>query len=585
MPTVGSAESVDTTDDAAAYNELAQASIPEMMDVCCRDMVLRDRNKLVYPHWVGSFNTLTNGLAATGDGPGVAWSDGATALAAANRYYAGEDLTNTSAAPNAYTTGAQGGITPSILYHQLGIAQGNAWAPTTRGASPGVGYDQFKALFAPLQGYKYDPFKMRLKFQIIRKRTYYNTSNVLQTVHHYLLSRKRHQVYGYNLTDDSKVTPASESIRQCMGDAWQTLDVLPYRDLGRMQYNAAQGDQAAAATGYYRPQSAAVFFVDGKTSAEDAVLQITQAGEVYKKFAHYRHMGMSTQWLRAIYMRPPGLPGTVDFYPNKAHDQSFFGQATLSGMYPWDSIGDHQQNALPSNAIKWGQSQYQQTDAIGPILDSEPDIIDWTLNPTFTPLKNPFLKRLFRIHEKRMVLPPGGTQTVTHRTRSKRGGINLWHSGSIRDVRFFYAPDVDGVSPYGSKVAPSHLEWMNAVFPYRNPYAHDWKPPATVYATKRRNGFQTSDLWVTVRGQMAYSTDGGSPPALSLNYAPGTVVYRERTIIKCKVVSYGRQMVTGGKSFYLNELAPSTTLASYHATNPTVQPTAPAFSVIPPAVA
>lgn len=584
MPTVGSAESVDTTADADAYNELAQASIPEMMDVCCRDMVLRDRNKLVYPHWVGSLNMLTNGLAATGEGPSVAWADptAAVAPAAANRYYAGEDLTNANAGPNVYSTPAQNSITPPILLNQAATTQGSAWAPVTRGSSPGVGYDQFKALFAPLQGYKYDPFKMRLKFSIVRKRTYYNTSNVLQTVHHYLLSRKRHQVYGYNLTDDSKVTPASEGIRQSMGDAWQTLDVLPYRDLGRLQYNAAQGDQAAAATGYYRPQSAAVFFVDGKTAAEDAVLQITQAGEVYKKFAHYRHIGMSSQWLRSIYTRPPGLPGVVDFAPNQVPDQAFFGQATLSGIYPWDTVGYHSQNSIPSEVTRH-QSQRAPYDEIGPNDDSTGP--DWTLNPTWTPLKNPFLKRLFRIHEKRMVLPPGGTQTVTHRTRCKRGGVNLWHSGAIRDVRFFYAPDVDGVSPYGSKVAPSHLEWMNAVFPYRNPYAHDWKPPSTVYATKRRNGFQTSDLWVTVRGQMAYSTDGGTPPNLSLNYAPGTVVYRERTIIKCKVVSYGRQMVTGGKSFYLNELAPSTTLSSYHATNPTVQPTAPAFSVIPPAVA
>lgn len=554
------------------------------MDVCCRDMVLRDRNKLVYPHWVGSMNLLTNGAAATGDGPSIAWADptGAVAPAAANRYYAGEDLTNTSAGPNAFTTGAQGGITPGLLYHQLGIAQGSAWAPTDRGTSPGVGYDQFKALFAPLQGYKYDPFKMRLKFQLIRKRTYYNTSNVLQTVHHYLLSRKRHQVFGYNLTDDSKVTPATELQRLAMGDAWQTLDVLPYRDLGRMQYNAAQGDQAAAATGYYRPQSAAVFFVDGKTPAEDAVLQITQAGEVYKKFAHYRHIGMSTQWLRSTYLRPPAVPGTVDFFPNKPHDQAFYGQSTLDDYFPWDSIGYHQQTALPSQAVIRGQSQYDASGLIGPITTGT---VDWTLSPVWTPLKNPFLKRLFRIHEKRMVLPPGGTQTVTHRTRSKRGGINLWHSGCIRDVRFFYAPDADSASPYGSKVSPSHLEWMNAVFPYRNPYAHDWKPPATVYGVKRRNGFQTSDLWVTVRGQMGYSSDGGSPPSLSLNYTPGTVIYRERTIIKCKVVSYGRQMITGGKTFYRNQLAPSTTLSSYHATNPTVQPTAPAFSVIPPAVA
>lgn len=551
-----------------------------MMDVCCRDMVLRDRNKLIYPHWVGSLNMLTNGLAATGEGPSVAWADptAAVAPAAANRYYAGEDLTNANAGPNVFSTPAQNSITPPLLVQQAATTQGSAWAAVTRGASPGVGYDQFKALFAPLQGYKYDPFKMRLKFQIIRKRTYYNTSNVLQTVHHYLLSRKRHQTYGYNLTDDSKVTPATELQRLSMGDAWQTLDVLPYRDLGREYYNAAQGDQAAAATGYYRPQSAAVFFVDAKTNAPDAVLQITQAGEAYKKFAYHRHIGMSTQWLRSIYLRPPGIPGTIDFFPNKPHDQAFFGQTTLNHNYPWDSIGVHEQFPLPAS----GQSQNQDTvaDGIGPTSAD----LDWTISPVWTPLKNPFLKRLFRIHEKRMVLPPGGTQTVVHRTRSKRGGVSLWHSGCIRDVRFFYGPDVDTVSPYGSKVSPSHLEWMNAVFPYRNPYAHDWKPPATVYGVKRRNGFQTSDLWVTVRGQMGYSTDGGSPPSLSLNYTPGTVVYRERTIIKCKVVSYGRQMVTGGKTFYRNQLASSTSLSSYHATNPTVQPTAPAFSVIPAAV-
>lgn len=550
-----------------------------MADVCCRDMILRDRQKLLYPHWVGINPMVTSGATGAGTGPSVAWADptGAVAPAAANRYNASSDLSTTpNSGPNMYTIPGTNSVAPVWMAHQARTSSGG-WAPQSRGDSPGVGYDQFKALFAPLQGYKYDPFKMRLKFQIIRKRTYYNTTNVLQTVHHYLLSRRHRQFWGYNLTDDAKVTPAPAAWRESMGDVWTTLDVMPYRDYGRMQYNASQG----SATGdYYRPRSAAVFYCDEKVDPDTAVLNVTNAGEVYKKYAHYRHMGLSTQWLRAIYMRPPGLPGLVDFFPNQVPDQTFFDQTTLSsvGQYPWDSIGYHFQQAAASDSVH-GQAQQVLYNAYGP--DTSTPV--WTEAPNWTPLKNPFLKRLFRIHEKRMVLPPGGTQTVVHRTRSKRGGVNLWHQANIRDIRFFYGPDQSAVSPYGSKVSPTLLEWMNAVFPYRNPYAQDWKPPLLVYAAKRMNGYQTSDLWVTVRGQMSYSSDGGTPPNLRLNYAPGAVVYRERTIVKCKVVSYGRQMVTGGKSFYVNDMYSGTTPANFASTNPTFQPTGAAFTVAPTA--
>jgi len=569
-------ESVDNTDDAFAYNEVEQASIPEMMDVCCRDMVLRDRNTLIYPKWVGMLGMFGDGTDTISTGPKVVYPAAPT-YNPAEHYDAlsGPMDFEPERAPQAavYHRWQR----PAAILHQGSIVSDTkAWDPVSDGANPDVGYDRYKALFAPLQGYKYDPFAMRLKFKIIRKRWYYNTTNVVQQVQHYLLSRKHKQNWGKDLTDDSKVTPLPDEYRACMGDVWTVLDVLPYRDMGRMQYNAAQGLDK---TTYYRPQSAAVFFADGKTFPEDAVLQITQAGEVYKKFAHVRHIGMSTQWLRAIYARPPAIPGTVSFYPNGPADQGFYDQSTLSGNYNWDSLGIHAQNSIPSVSGAYTQSQLVGQENIGPNPGSPP--FDWTLNPNWTPLKNPFLKRLFRIGEKRMTIPPGGVQVVTHRTRSKRGGINLWHSGSIRDCRFFYGPDDLYMKPYG-KVHPSHLEWMNAVYPYNNPYAKDWKPPLLVYAAKRQCGFQTSDLWVTVRGQMSYHSDGASPPSLAMNYAPGCVTYRERTIVKCKVVSYGRRRVTGGKSFYINELSPS--VGTYNATNPTVQPTAPAFSVIPPAV-
>lgn len=196
---------------------------------------------------------------------------------------------------------------------------------------------------------------------------------------------------------------------------------------------------------------------------------------------------------------------------------------------------------------------------------------EWSRSPHWRPDKNPFLRRLYKMRRLQAVLSVGGSATFVHTSRSSRRGVNLWAGGITRAMYFFQGPDVRTA---GSRVDPKFREWFQAVAPYSNPYYRKWQPPLPVYGTFKRDGYQTSDLLVLGLGQMGYENSTPAPPIVptGVNYMPSDLMFRERSIVKFKIVSYGRPVV-GGRTWYHNDMDPQTDFSKYLNTYPTAAPT------------
>jgi hypothetical protein len=545
-----------------------------MFDSGIRDMLAMDRDKSWYGHWTGVAplqRIFVTRATAVGDDPHIADVHGTTNnWVGLNRPFLQSGLTNDTligGGPVVSLTPAGTG-TPGTISHLAGLFTGPPVGVSGDGHYPNpapdtvTGYDGLKPLFAPQKAWKYAPFGMRLKFSIVRKRTYYNISNVIQSVRHYLMSRKRSQILALNINLAQSETGPNGTQQ---GDAWQVLDLLPARSFGRTGYNQPNGTAAPNSYGS-NASTAAVFFVEGNaddptnlSGAAQMVQNITTAGEYYRKFLWFRELPLQANAASSHLNYINSFGGNFSIAPRSTNHTTFYGTTVDTR----DTIGQFYQKPYAS-----ATAQTTPTDATaGTGLGPSGTVVDYSLAPNWNPQRNAFLKRLFKISRKSIELAPGQAATIVHRSRSRGRGVPLWNSGVMSKVNFF----TDRTTPQDGRDYSTY----GKAFPYNNAYTPDWMPPTGVYGTKRRNGFQTSDLWVTCIGQNAYDNQS-TMGTTKIGPTPGSVAYKERIIVKFRVCSYARPHV-GGNRWYNDELDSSTDVTKYASFYPTA---APAFSTI-----
>lgn len=550
----------------------AISSLGDMADAALKDMILMDRDKLLYPTWVGVDRLHPHGEAATATEinlpydakvPGTDYYDYDTKNGMQGITFGqGPEGRGTSASV------AEDGLAPALVSEQP-LFGTTAWAP---GGDAGVGYDKFRTMLAPTQGWKYAPFKMFLKFRLVRKRTYYNCSSILQTVSHHIMTRRRRQLF----TTGLGYADANVGVSQTQS-GFETLDLLPYGHAGRRDYNEGIN---TVGVNYIRNRCAVVHYIASLSSTEPkpetAFFDVAKAGEAYKHYAMLNEQPMSGRWLRSIYQRPPVLWGNLNYMPTQMNLNTFYGGTPDMSDSLQYTMALHENKPFASATVGtfFGDEAVAGNSAV---YNTNPFTVttsaaDYTRAVKWTPLSNPFLRRLFRIRSKTAVIAPGSCKSFVHRSRSRRRGVNLWSSGLVRSTNFFAGPDVKN---FGSNVEPKYLEWMAAVQPYGNPYHSHWMPPRPVYATARSDGYSTSDLLVTAHGQMGFEATASLPPVTStgLNFMAADLMYREHNVVQFKVCSYARP-VTGGRTWYRDDMDPVTNTQLYGVMYPTAPPEA-----------
>lgn len=519
-------------------NDILRSNVPCMFHAGLRDMLTNDKDRLVWPQWTGLAGTRPFGNAATDSKTDILYVSGA----GADHYQSQTAVTSNH--PSSAATRAN---YPAAAMEQYGFGGGIT-------ADATVGYSQYRAIFAPFKSWKYDPRGIRLKYKVVRKRTYYSISNVVQTVHHYLCSRRRSQVECEDLSDNSATTS-----KRATQTGMTLLDFDFYGAAGRTGYTDSM-DLTGAYSGAGKFTCAAHYCDEGRDPGT-AFFDIAVAGENHRRNGYLRFLNRDGAWAAAIHAGMDQRLLSFGYDVPSGADTTF---GTVTGTSVNDSLLTNRNIPYASSAIQ----QSAQVRAYGSIPGPDTEI-DYTLSPHWTPMKNAFLKRLFRISRKVIHIPPGGAATITHRSRSKRGGVSLMRSGVWREVLFYQSPDDRN---WGSTLNGVPDNFLFKMLPYAFPIGSGFKGPTVVYGTKRANGFQTSDLLVTVRGQMAFDPGVPSSVQTNLNYSGGNVVYRDHMVTKLKVCSYARPPLTGGKYHYSNYMNTSTAVADYKSWWPTAQP-------------
>jgi len=233
----------------------------------------------------------------------------------------------------------------------------------------------------PTRGWLYQPQGITLKFHQKMINTYFNPTNIMQYVTVTTMARKRSQLRDSSQSSDGEIV---DSFNFDLSENY-----VPFHGLTGPQ-SKAQMNMVVFAPELDRG-------ID-----DDHVLSIARAGERIRRWAWprtSRYDGMQM----ALLSRASPVVGTIG-------DTGLNGQ--LSTGY-----------ALTSNT-QTSDYRVQQTlnvaagSADSPYREFSPD---WLSDPRFNPTKNPYLKKLFWMHQRKMALAPGSSASIT---LHGRGSIN-----------------------------------------------------------------------------------------------------------------------------------------------------------------
>jgi len=403
-------------------------------------------------------------------------------------------------------------------------------------------------IFTPLNSWKYYPQSVRMKFSHRLARTFYNPTNVVQTVFVTELRRKRKQLQCAN-SQDMPINFLYD---------YDVLDVQPYLENRRLQYAQHSGNGWVV----YSPDLVNT----------NQLTNVIRAGEYYRRFLYvrfgqyesiqYQSRGFTNVAARRAGTTGPGFANLGQWDPrfsynpvtneptDPAHPSSYSGYSqeqyirdpvtvsTIGGLGPVGSSVDPWES-------KTGGGFNQTPQA-------------YELSMDFDPLKNPFLKRLFYMRRTRYVLPPGGSARHVFRCS---GTATPFGSNILNDLHFYsqsgtydWSTDTDREVPYGL------------------PFSNEIKPPPAAHLTRRQGGFSDVSVLTQVKGQMVFlkAVDGTGEV---MQYAQTRVVSHDHHIVRFKVCSYGKPVI-GGARTHSSFLASDNTTTDYQTMNPTAAPAA-----------
>lgn len=422
------------------------------------------------------------------------------------------------------------------------IGSNGVTGPVANPQGPGL-YNQ-KYVFTPLNSWKYWPNAIHMRFSHKLRRTFYNPTNVVQTVYVTECRRRRSQIGSQNQT--GAATDAHCDI--------ELLDMQPFFEDVRNWWTSTFNNSGFLA---YTP-------VDCSTTPEQFE-QLVEAGEAYKRFLYIR-FGRYEQ----LQYGSRGMINAAS-YPTGPHIGSQLDYNV--GMNRWDPRASYNFNGAPSDPELPDVRGYSGVQNIrdpltslttaGAILSGGFDpwypnsggsgVVEgpaYRFGVDFNPLQNPLLRRLFRMRRVRYVIPPGGSATHTYYTF---GSAHPFKSRLMAQLKFY---------------AESGTVRANRNFPYCLPFPDTNKPSQYAHTTPKVAGWSDVTSIVQVKGQMSYLAQPNTQLS-TIQYAPTRVVSHDRHEVRFRVCSYGRPAV-GGVRKHTTFLASNVT--GYISTYPTAVP-------------
>lgn len=404
--------------------------------------------------------------------------------------------------------------------------------------------------WTPLNSWKYWPTSVWMKFRHVLRRTFYNPTNVVQTVFVTEFRRKRAQLSSEN-TNDLPLDTRFD---------YEIIDQQPLFEDARTWW---QEDSSGSGILIYAPS-------DDLSGAP--MLRMHEAGEMYRRFLYvrfgqYEQIQLASRGFTSVSNEATG--GTTGFYfqgMNRWAPELAYGNNGVTGptdpplpqIYGYDQPQSVRDNfittlAPDSTTLDVGDLRGRNNPWNGNIPSGQITTGGFTMyryDPTYNPMRNPILRRLFHMHRTRYMIPPGGSAAHVYRTG---GTAHPYKSRLIRHMRF-----------YGRAAGPEDE------LPYCLPFSDTYKPSIFAHTTKKVGGWHDVGSFVQVRGQMAYlpqAVDSVTPSCMQ--YAPARVVFHDRHEVRYKVCSYGIPAI-GGTRTHTTFLCPSQT--GYVSTNPTAPP-------------
>lgn len=396
----------------------------------------------------------------------------------------------------------------------------------------------------PTRGYMYQPGGIYVKFDTKVVNAYFNPTNVMQFLTLTTLARKRSQI-GH---------VASMSVDGEIVDSFNydlTTNLTPYASAGRMVV--------------FDPQPGSAFDLTH-------ILGIIRQGEVLRRYAYprtTRYDGMPYA-LRNRMSTPAGLTGGwSDVLPtgyrlSTDNDLSFADQ----------NVGQV--------IVVTGISNYYQTDPYQNV-DGTSSSIYWERDVRFDPKRNPYLRKLFYMHQQKYKLAPGSSVVVRFGSRGKFNAVSthlysecqFWRNNEYGAGDWAYT---GGWNPnLGGRAVPFGVPWPST-----------GAAPQYAYYSKKQHGLQTYDLIEQVLGQQVWSNQTGGTNVSDTQYAGTQVIVHRRNINRWNIINRNKYVTNGGFASYNGNYAdpdPTHFSSSYPTYQPTINPVAlPVPSNIDPSI-
>lgn len=502
-------------DDTAAIvtsrvvpNPVFTGNVPALFDRCMFDMVAKDPNKgIQHP---GAFNYIP----PTGTAIGVAGAVSVT------------------------TTGTDVSGTPVLS------------PPHITSTTPFV--------FTPLNSWKYWPDKVFMRFRQRLRRTFYNPTNLIQTVYVTELRRKRSQIYG-TVSDTTGLLGST-------GTDYELVDFQPYAELPRWGFVV----QDLTGCIMYGPSA--------QTGVGLQIQNLSKVGAFYRRFLYPRFGQYEQIQLvsRGFYNTgnmdyPTGRNFTtmqgwdprLDYDPNGTsaaptdpHDPTLYGYS-----YP-QNIRDASNDSLSVSGgnynVQAGMDPWHQQAAAGTVTASSGTYgagPRYEVQAHYNPLTNPYLRKLFYMRRTKYVISPGGSATHIFSC-----------SGTAHPLksRVFHAMNF-----YGMEGTDQQAEGTRQR-PYTLPFGDAMKPAAFVHIS-RKHGWSDVSAIIQVKAQMMFTKLTDSINTEALQYGLPRVVCHDSMRITGRACSYGKP-THGGTHMNTDLLSSSIVNSAYLSMFPTAIP-------------
>lgn len=432
----------------------------------------------------------------------------------------------------------------TTAYNVLTNGPGGYPGPTS--VIPGDDY-----VFTPLNSWKYYPQSVWMKFSSKCRRTMYNPTNTVQTVYLTEVRRRRSQLQCANVGDPSLPGNALYD--------YEVVDMQPINESARLGYTNNSGDGAYV---IYAPEELS-------TSA-DEFRKVLEAGEMYRRFLYvrfgqYEQLQLQSRGFADVAGRPTliggsaiaGMPSTQLGRWNPRLSYNPVGAETTDPAHPVTFGYSNRQTMRDQSTVttfaglEIAGANDPWISRAGPTDAGSSTPQDYRYDVSFNPLKNPFLKKLFRMRRTKYVIPPGGS--AVHYIRTS-GRVNPMKS-HLKRVMHFYHPDA-----------------RRTELPYCLPFPDQYAPAPYTHATRRTAGYTSVGLITQVKGQMVFNQPETGTSQV-MQYGPTRVVTHDRFYHTFRACSYGRPVV-GGTQRHTSFLSASNTASDYKSMNPTAAPAA-----------